>query len=69
MLLSACLDIVKTREKTPTQTYRKIFDEAKSGLLKGSSTDSTLGSLLAFNSMLENQQLVGQHEVSGEAEA
>ena len=58
MLLSACLEIVKSREKTSTETYRKIFDEARSGLLKANSTDTILGSLLAFGAMLQNQQIV-----------
>jgi FKBP12-rapamycin complex-associated protein len=58
MLLSACLEIVKTREKASTDTYRKIFEEARSGLLKANSTDSILGSLLAFGAMLQNQQIV-----------
>ena len=58
MLLSACLDIVKTRDKSPTETYRKIFDEARSGLLRASSTDSILGSLLAFGAMIQSQQIV-----------
>lgn len=58
MLLSACLDIIKTREKSPTDTYRRIFEEAKAGLLKASSTDAVLGSLLAFGAMLQNQQIV-----------
>jgi FKBP12-rapamycin complex-associated protein len=60
MLLSACLDILKTREKSPGDTYRRIFEEAKSGLLKASSTDTILGSLLAFSSMLQNQQIVSR---------
>lgn len=60
MLLSACLDIIKTREtKSGNEVYRKIFEEAKSGLLKAASVDSILGSLLAFGAMLQNQQLVG----------
>jgi hypothetical protein len=58
MLLSACLDIVKTREKSSVETYRKIFEEARSGLSKTSSTDVVLGSLLAFGAMLQNQQIV-----------
>ncbi|OXG23734.1 FKBP12-rapamycin complex-associated protein [Cryptococcus neoformans Ze90-1] len=58
MLLSTCLDTLKTRGDRPsTDTYRKIFEEARLGLLKASSTESILGSLLAFNSMLQNQQL------------
>ncbi|WOO83672.1 Serine/threonine-protein kinase tor2 [Vanrija pseudolonga] len=58
MLLSACLDIIKTREtKSGNEVYRKIFEEAKSGLLKAASVDSILGSLLAFGAMLQNQQL------------
>ena len=60
MLLSACLDIIKTREKSPGDIYRRIFEEARSGLLKASSTDTILGSLLAFSSMLQNQQIVRQ---------
>jgi FKBP12-rapamycin complex-associated protein len=58
MLLSACLDIIKTREKSPDETYRKLFDEARSGLLRASSTDTILGSLLAFGAMIQNQQIV-----------
>ncbi|KAL7421428.1 phosphatidylinositol kinase-related protein kinase tor1 [Cryptotrichosporon argae] len=57
MLLSACLDIIKTREKQPGEIYRKIFDEAKNGLVKAGSVDTVLGSLLAFGAMLQNQQL------------
>ncbi|WVQ81658.1 hypothetical protein IAT38_003783 [Cryptococcus sp. DSM 104549] len=57
MLLSQCLDIIKTRDRPTNETYRKIFEEARSGLLKPSSTETVLGSLLAFNSMLQNQQL------------
>ncbi|WWC91382.1 uncharacterized protein L201_006326 [Kwoniella dendrophila CBS 6074] len=56
-LLSACLDIIKTREKSPTETYRKIFEEARSGLVKANSSDAVLGSLLSFGAMLQNQQL------------
>lgn len=58
MLLSACLDILKTREKSPGETYRRIYEEGKAGLLKASSTDTILGSLLAFSAMLQNQQIV-----------
>lgn len=58
MLLSACLEIIKTREKSPNEKYRRIFDEARSGLLKASSTDTVLGSLLAFGAMIQNQQIV-----------
>jgi FKBP12-rapamycin complex-associated protein len=58
MLLSACLRLVKEREKTPTDVYRRIFEEARSGLLKAGSTDSILGSLHAVGAMLDNQQLV-----------
>jgi FKBP12-rapamycin complex-associated protein len=58
MLLSACLDIVKTREKSSVDAYRRIFEEARSGLSKTSSTDVILGSLLAFGAMLQNQQIV-----------
>ncbi|ORY29148.1 armadillo-type protein [Naematelia encephala] len=57
LLLSDCLDILKTREKTPNDIYRKIFEEARSGLRKASSTESILGSLLAFGAMLRNQQI------------
>lgn len=57
MLLSACLDIVKTRERSSSETYRSIFEEAKSGLLKANSVDTILGSLLAFSAMLQNQQI------------
>lgn len=57
MLLSACLDIVKTRERSSAEVYRMIFEEAKSGLLKASSVESILGSLLAFSAMLQNQQI------------
>ena len=55
MLLSACLDIVKTREKDPWDTYKKIFDEARAGLNRAGSIDTVLGSLLAFGAMLQNQ--------------
>lgn len=58
MLLSACLDIVKSRERASGEIYRSIFEEAKSGLLKANSVDSILGSLLAFSAMLQNQQIV-----------
>lgn len=58
MLLSVCLEIVKSREKSPTDTYRRIFEEARFGLVKASSTDTVLGSLLAFGAMLQNQQIV-----------
>ena len=58
MLLSVCLEIIKTREKSPNEIYRKIFEEARAGLLKASSTDSVLGSLLAFGAMIQNQQIV-----------
>jgi FKBP12-rapamycin complex-associated protein len=58
MLLSACLDIIKTRERTSSEIYRSIFEEAKSGLLKANSVDTILGSLLAFSSMLQNQHIV-----------
>lgn len=58
MLLSACLDIIKAREKSPTETYRKIFEEARSVLIKAGPTDAILGSLLAFGSMLQNQHIV-----------
>ena len=58
MLLSACLDIIKAREKSPTETYRKIFEEARSVLVKAGPTDAILGSLLAFGSMLQNQHIV-----------
>lgn len=57
MLLSACLDIVKTRERSSAEVYRMIFEEAKSGLLKANSVESILGSLLAFSAMLQNQQI------------
>ena len=59
MLLSSCLDIVKTRDRNPGETYKRIFEEGRTGLLKASSTESVLGSLLAFNSMLSNQHIVG----------
>lgn len=59
MLLSACLDILKSRERSSNEIYRAIFEEAKSGLLKASSVDSILGSLLAFSAMLQNEQIVG----------
>lgn len=58
MLLSACLDIIKAREKSPTETYRKTFEEAKSVLVKAGPTDAILGSLLAFGAMLNNQHIV-----------
>lgn len=58
MLLSACLRLVKEREKSPTDVYRRIFEEARSGLQKAGSTDSILGSLHAIGAMLDNQQLV-----------
>nr|ODN92931.1 atypical/PIKK/FRAP protein kinase [Cryptococcus depauperatus CBS 7855] len=58
MLLSTCLDIVKARGDRPAnETYRRIFDEARVGLLKAGSTEVILGSLLAYNAMLQNQQL------------
>ncbi|GMK56480.1 hypothetical protein CspeluHIS016_0303200 [Cutaneotrichosporon spelunceum] len=57
MLLSSCLDILKTRERSSNEIYQAIFEEAKSGLLKASSVDSILGSLLAFSAMLQNQQI------------
>ena len=58
MLMSACLDIIKTREKSQTETYKKIFEEARAVLVRASSTDAILGSMLAFGAMLQNQQLV-----------
>lgn len=58
MLLSSCLDIMKARERSSNEIYQAIFEEAKSGLLKASSVDSILGSLLAFSAMLQNQQIV-----------
>lgn len=64
MLLSACLDIIKTRDKNAGDIYRRIFEEAKSGLMKASSTDTILGSLLAFSSMLQNQHLVRRGAVT-----
>ncbi|WVQ75374.1 hypothetical protein IAR50_004994 [Cryptococcus sp. DSM 104548] len=58
MLLSISLDTVKARGDRPsTDTYRKIYEEARVGLLKASSTDVILGSLLAFNAMLQNQHI------------
>jgi FKBP12-rapamycin complex-associated protein len=50
--------LVKEREKSPTDVYRRIFEEARSGLQKAGSTDSILGSLHAVGAMLDNQQLV-----------
>lgn len=38
--------------------YKRIFEEARSGLQKAGSTDSVLGSLHAVGAMLDNQQLV-----------
>ena len=58
MLLSACLDIIKARERSPTETYRRIFEEAKSVLVKAGPTEAILGSLLAFGAMLNNQHIV-----------
>ena len=58
MLLSSCLRLVKEREKDPHDMYKRIFEEARSGLLKAGSTDSVLGSLHAVGAMLDNQQLV-----------
>lgn len=58
MLLSSCLDTMKVRERSSSDIYQNIFEEAKSGLLKASSVDSILGSLLAFSAMLQNQQIV-----------
>ena len=58
MLLSACLRLVKEREKDPQDMYKRIFEEARSGLQKAGSTDSVLGSLHAVGAMLDNQQLV-----------
>jgi FKBP12-rapamycin complex-associated protein len=58
MLLVSCLDIVRVREKNPTETYRRIFEEARSGLQKGGSVDSILGSLLAIASLLAGSQMV-----------
>ena len=61
LLLSACLEIVKNREREQDDTYKRLFNEARNGLGKVGQTVSTeniLGSLLAFGSMLQNQQLV-----------
>lgn len=58
MLLSACLEICKTRDKDPTATFTKIFEEGKSVMQKGGPTDAILGSMLAFGSMLQNQHPV-----------
>lgn len=58
MLLSACLDILKSRERPSNEMYQAIFEEAKNGLLKATSVDSILGSLLAFRAMLQNEQIV-----------
>lgn len=49
---------MKVRERSSSDIYQNIFEEAKSGLLKASSVDSILGSLLAFSAMLQNQQIV-----------
>lgn len=58
MLLSACLKLVKEREKSPHEMYKRIFEEARTGLQRAGSTDSILGSLHAVGAMLDNQQLV-----------
>jgi FKBP12-rapamycin complex-associated protein len=58
MLLSACLEIIKTREKSPDEAYRKIFEEARLTLMKTAATDAILGSLLAFGAMLQNHHIV-----------
>jgi FKBP12-rapamycin complex-associated protein len=63
LLLSACLKLVKDRERSATDVYRRIFEEAHSGLQKASSTESILGSLHAVGSMLDNQQLVRDCQV------
>lgn len=56
--MTACLEILGDREATPTETYKRIFDEAKAGLMKSTSVDTVLGSLLAFSCMLYKQQIV-----------
>ena len=58
MLLSVCLVIIRTREKAPIDTYRKVFEEGRAVLVKPSSTDVILGSLLAFKAITENQEIV-----------
>ena len=65
-LLSACLDIIKSRDRSPDDMYRKLFLEARNGLGKATQSvpvDTVLGSLLAFAAMLENQQLVRSSKV------
>ncbi|RXK37153.1 atypical/PIKK/FRAP protein kinase [Tremella mesenterica] len=57
MLMSACLENIKAREKSHSEIYRKIFEEARIGLARGSSTEAILGSLHAFSAMLQNQSI------------
>jgi len=58
LLLRESLDICKTRDDDPTPNFETIFTEAKSVLQKGGSTDSILGSMLAFGAMLQNTHIV-----------
>jgi hypothetical protein len=53
-LLRESLDICKARDDDPTPNFKVIFEEAKSVMQKGGSTDAILGSMLAFGAMLQN---------------
>jgi hypothetical protein len=61
LLLSACLDIARQRDKGARDTFIKIYEEARAGLIKATSSDVVLGSLLAVSSMLQFQQMVCEY--------